>query len=128
MSDIKEFYEKNNEKKYIEKELKNLRGRIIDQMGLQDELIKDEYLVTYKSSYSYTVNEEGLIERLLEIANSTPDSILREKILDSLEVKLTLNSEKLESLIYNGYISEAVGKDFTETKETKRFVVKKFKK
>lgn len=128
MSDIKEFYEKNNEKKYIEKELKNLRGRIIDQMGLQDELIEEEYLVTYKSSYSYTVNEEGLIERLLEIANSTPDPILREKILDSLEVKLTLNSEKLESLIYNGYISEDVGKDFTETKETKRFVVKKFKK
>ena len=42
MSDIKEFYEKNNEKKYIEKELKNLRGRIIDQMGLQDEIIGEE--------------------------------------------------------------------------------------
>lgn len=128
MSDVEMFYEMNNEKKNIEKELKNLRSRIIDQMGIQDELVEDDYLATYKSSYSYTVNEEGLIGKLLEIANSTTDPILREKILDSMEIKLTLNNEKLESLIYNGYISEAVGKDFTETKETKRFVVKKFKK
>lgn len=128
MSDVEMFYEMNNEKKNIEKELKNLRSRIIDQMGIQDELVEDDYLATYKSSYSYTVNEEGLIGKLLEIANSTTDLVLREKILDSMEIKLTLNNEKLESLIYNGYISEAVGKDFTETKETKRFVVKKFKK
>lgn len=128
MSDVEMFYKMNNEKKNIEKELKNLRGRIIDQMGVQDELIEDKYLATYKASYSYTVNEEGLIERLLEIANSTSDAILREKILDLLEVKLTLNNEKLESLIYNGFIPEDIGRDFTETKETKRFVVKKFKK
>lgn len=128
MSNVEMFYEMNNEKKNIEKELKNLRGRIIDQMGIQDELVEDDYLATYKSSYSYTVNEEGLIGKLLEIANSTTDPILREKILDSMEIKLTLNNEKLESLIYNGYISADVGKDFTETKETKRFVVKKFKK
>ena len=119
MSDIKEFYEKNNEKKHIEKELKNLRGRIIDQMGLHDELIEEEDLVTYKSSYSYTVNEEGLIERLLEIANSTPDPILREKILDSLEVKLTLNSERLESLITMDIFRKMLEKTLLKLKRLK---------
>ena len=127
-SDIELYFNKNLKKKDIEKELKDIKGKIIKDMGDSEEIIDGEYKVTYKPSYSYTVDEDALVGKIQEYADSLDDPNLAQKIVDCLEVKMVVDEEKLESLIYNGLVPEDIGKDCTTTKEIYRFTVSKVKK
>lgn len=125
---VEKFYNINKEKKDIEKELKDLRGKILEDMNGEEELIEGNYKISYKPSVSYTVDEDKLVQKIKDYVISLDDPDIANKINECLKVKLVVDEDKLESLIYNGLIPEDIGSDCTTKKETYRFTVNLIKK
>ena len=127
--EVEKYYNKNLKKKEIDNELKDLRTQIIHQMKGKDQvdINNGEYTVNYKPSYSYTVDYDKVVENLVKYKD-TCDSDVSKKIEECLEVKIVVNEEKLESLIYNGYIPDNILSECSTEKQTFRFTIKKGKK
>lgn len=126
--DVERYYKKKLREKEIKDELKELKDLLIAQLGDKEVEVKDEYTISYKPSYSYVVDEDKLVDNILKYAQTFEDKETQDKILKSIRYKMVIDEEVLESLIYNGYIPEDIGKDCTTEKETFRFMVKKNKK
>lgn len=127
--EVKDYYNKNLKKKEIDKELKDLKTQIVNQMEGKDsvDVNNGEYTVNYKPYYSYTVDYDKVVGRLLHY-KETCDPSVSEKIEGCLEQKIVVNEEELESLIYNGYIPDNLLSECSIEKETFRFSIKKGKK
>lgn len=124
--EVKRYFDKNEKKKELDKELKGLKNKLIADMGNKDqvEVNGGEYEVNYKPYYTYTVDTDKLIQKIADYMNSLTNEEHRAAIEECLEYKVVINEEKLESLIYNGKVPEDIGEDCTVKKETRRFTVK----
>lgn len=114
---IKEVYELKEQSKLLKKKETELKALLTESDIVATTY--DNIDVSYKSYTRSSIDEDKLVSILKGLAQVNP------AITECLEVKEIVNEDRLQDMIYNGYLSpDDIADAYVET-ESKRLTVKR---
>ena len=91
--------------KTSEKELTNQIKEELGEQGLETKILKDINMkVTCKEVVKTEINEDALIKIITELIDNA-DEDLKDELVKCLVVKTVIDEDKVQELIYKGFIS-----------------------
>lgn len=92
--------------KTSEKDLTDQIKQELAGQGLESKLLSDINIkVTCKEVTKTEINEDALIKIITQLLNSAEDDDLKEQLRSCLLVKTVVDEDKVQELIYKGFIS-----------------------
>lgn len=130
---VQETFVENETVKGINKSLKENKETIKNYMAENTDLLRTDTKdfgtieAKYTPSVSRDMNNKKVIEIITGLSEEAPDEETMEKILDIIEYTPTINTEKLDALIYDGTIIASKLKPALEEKTTYKLTLKQVK-